>query len=248
MPRQLVGRHEPVPLVRADRQPAQHVLAADDGQQVGLQRAVEGRQQHQPARPHQRRAGLQERATVGHVLDHLQADDRVEGRPSRRQVLHAPGAIVDVEPLAGGMPARRLDVLRAPGRAPSPARPGAPAARRSARRRSRRRARASPASGRSPACGQGEVADHLVAQEGQPRRPDLVQGAELAARVPPFARPAARTGRSRRRSSVAPAMSPGWRPCCMAHWRAARAVLSRPSPRRVAEAGLVAKSTRVKPP
>ena len=74
-------------------------------------RAIERGEQHQPARPHQRRAGLQERGRVGHVLHHLQAHHRIERQALGRQLLHRPGAISDLEALAGGMAAGRLDVL-----------------------------------------------------------------------------------------------------------------------------------------
>src|SRR6185437_921473 len=44
---ELARRHELVPLMRAARQPAQHIFGADDGERETLERAVERRRDHQ---------------------------------------------------------------------------------------------------------------------------------------------------------------------------------------------------------
>src|SRR6202011_3255953 len=46
------GRDELVPPMRAARQPAQYIFGADDGKREALERAVEGRRDHQPAGRH----------------------------------------------------------------------------------------------------------------------------------------------------------------------------------------------------
>jgi hypothetical protein len=182
---ELLRRDEAVPLMRAHRQPAQHILGADDGEQVGLQRAVDGREQHQASRPHQLCRSLQERRGVRHVLHHLEADHRVERQTFRGQLLDAPGAIVDVEALAGGVAARRLDRL---GRRVEARHPGAQARQR-LRNQSAAAAHVQNAQtferAHAGRCAR-EVADELVAQEGEPRRTDPMQRAELASWVPPL--------------------------------------------------------------
>ena len=119
--------------------------APDDGQQVRLGRAVDGGEQHQPAGPHQRRADLEKSAHVRHMLHHLQAGHGIERAAFRHQVLDARRAIVDVEVLAGGVPAGRLDVLRRRVESRHAPRRAAPAARTPGRRRiPRRESRALP--------------------------------------------------------------------------------------------------------
>ena len=61
----LLWPHEALPLMGADGQPAQDVFGADNGERVGLERAVERGQDHEPFGLHQRR-------------------DRLRGRPARR--------------------------------------------------------------------------------------------------------------------------------------------------------------------
>ena len=120
------------------------------------------------------------------MLDHLQAHDGVEGRSFRLQLLHPAGAIVDLESLAGGMAAGRLDRLR---RRVETRHPRTQARQRlgneppAAAHIQHPQARERP----QPAPGQGKMADHLVAQEREPRRADAMQRAELAVGVPPFA-------------------------------------------------------------
>src|SRR4051794_21877572 len=51
--RQLGRANEFRPVMRAGGQPAEHVFRADDGEEIGLRRAVDGRQKNGPAGPRQ---------------------------------------------------------------------------------------------------------------------------------------------------------------------------------------------------
>ena len=67
------------PLVRAARQPAQHIFRPGNGERVGFHRAVEGGHEQDASRLYQCRAGVQERGHVGDMLDNLESEDDVEG-------------------------------------------------------------------------------------------------------------------------------------------------------------------------
>ena len=119
------------------------------------------------------------------TLDDLEAGDGVEELAGATSSSTAGGAVGGGAPAPSARARRRWS--RAPGRCPSPRRPCARAARTRARRRSRCRAvrgRRAGACRRRPA----EVTGNLVADERQPRRPEPMQRAELAVRVPPLRR------------------------------------------------------------
>src|SRR5262245_29844072 len=184
---QLLRGDEPVPAMGADRQPAQHVFGADDGKHVGLERAIDGGEQHQSARAYQPGTSGKKGADVGHMLDHLETDDRVVTEPLLGQVLDASDAVVDREPLGGGVLARRLDIFLP--RIETGDVGGEPC--------QGFRDQATPAAHieetqafqRPQAAGWPvEMAHKLIAQEGEPGRADLVQGPEFAARIPPLGR------------------------------------------------------------
>ncbi len=185
MSREFLRRDEPVPLVGARRQPAQYVLGADDGQHVGLEGAVDRRQQHQPTGTHEPGAGRQECADVGHVLHDLEAGDDIERAALGRQLLGCAGAIVDGQPLRLAVPPRRLDVFSS--------RVEARHTRAEPRKRladeaaaaadiEQRETRQRP----QPAALPLEMAEDLVAQELDTGGPQLVQGAKLAVGIPPL--------------------------------------------------------------
>src|SRR5262245_13603532 len=111
MPAQLLRGDEPVPAMGTDRQPAQHVFRTDNRERVGLERAVDGGEQHQPTRAHQPGAGAKKGAHVRHMLDDLKTDDRVVAEALPGQVLDASAHIVDGQPLPDGVLPRRLDIF-----------------------------------------------------------------------------------------------------------------------------------------
>ena len=79
-------------------------FTADLGQGEGLQRAIEGGDDHQPARRQEPRAVLQELGRIGHVLDHLHVEDHVEGRRAFLiQGLNGRAQVVDRQVVDGGV-------------------------------------------------------------------------------------------------------------------------------------------------
>ena len=88
----------------ARRQPAQDVFGADLGQGQGLDRAVQGGDDHQAVRRQHGRTGAQEIPRIGDMLDHFHIEDHIEGaRPFRQQLLGRGGPIGDVQALFGGV-------------------------------------------------------------------------------------------------------------------------------------------------
>jgi hypothetical protein len=103
-------RHEAAPLVGAARQQAQDILRRDDGIGEALDRAVDGGQDHQPARLHQFGAACQEGARIGDMLHHLHCQHDVEPFPGVRQRLGGGAAVVDRQARLIGVPAGHGDV------------------------------------------------------------------------------------------------------------------------------------------
>src|SRR6185312_12747150 len=64
---QLRGVQESAPVMRAARQPAQHIFRADDGEREGFERAVERRRDEAAAGLEQPRHGAEEEIAVGDV-------------------------------------------------------------------------------------------------------------------------------------------------------------------------------------
>ena len=98
--------------MRADGEPAQDVFGADDGERIGLQRAVEGGEDHHAAGLHERRHALDEGRHVGHVLHHFEQQHGVVALPARGKLLGGRSLIGDVEPRGRGMGPGGFDVLR----------------------------------------------------------------------------------------------------------------------------------------
>jgi hypothetical protein len=98
-------------MVGAAWHPAQQIFGADDGQQIGLCRPVDGCGDHQPAGAYRRRAGLDEGVDVGDMLDDLEGRDDVEGLAGHREFLGRRRPIVDVEAAARRMCPGDLDIL-----------------------------------------------------------------------------------------------------------------------------------------
>src|SRR5438105_6312360 len=76
--RKLRGLDEAQVVVRAARQQAQEVFGADYREKIALRIAVDGREEHVPARPHQARAGGDHGCRLGNVLEELHAGHDIE--------------------------------------------------------------------------------------------------------------------------------------------------------------------------
>ena len=177
----------PVPLMRAGGQPAQHILGADDGQQIGFYGAVDGRNEHKPAGADESGADFEKCRGVGHVFDHLEAEHGVELQPVVRQRLHRAYPVVDREPLFEGVAPRRLDVFQSRVDAGD------------TRAQARHRLRNEPAAATDIEHGQAvertqaralalEMRGNPVADKLQARGAKFVQRRELALGVPPLRR------------------------------------------------------------
>ena len=158
--RDFVRRDELVPVVRAARQPAQHIFGAHDGEREALGGAVQRRSTKRPPGRTSAQAVATKASRVGHVLDDL------HGQHRRRSVRPPRPASRPWWP--GSRPRRRLsaawrardrDVVGA-GSMPVTRRRAGPAARTGGRRRSRCRGSTGPrAAGRRVAAPTGEVPD-----------------------------------------------------------------------------------------
>ena len=95
----------------ADRKPAQNVFGADDGECEALERAIDGGDDHQSARLHERRAAPGEEIQVGDVLHHFRGDHHVEGGIGLRQRLHGRRAVIDRKAIFLGVELGGLDIL-----------------------------------------------------------------------------------------------------------------------------------------
>src|SRR5687767_2422966 len=76
--RELGGLDEAQIVVRAPGQKLQHVLGADDREEVGLGIAVDGGKEYLPARAHEARAGRDHALGLRHMLQQLHARDDIE--------------------------------------------------------------------------------------------------------------------------------------------------------------------------
>ena len=197
---EFVWCHEPLPLMRTGRQPAQHVLRPDNRQQVGFHGAVDGRNDHQPAGPNEPRADRQKGRRIGHVLNDLEAEDGVERRAGREQRLDRGLPVVDGQPRIGRVPPRRLDILppridpRNAGAHPCSRLGYEPAAAADIEHAETREAAHLPCSLFSNNCAfSPEVRRQPVANELQPGWPELMQRREFAPLVPPLRRDPAET-------------------------------------------------------
>ncbi len=82
----------------AARQPAQNIFGADDRQRKALERAIERRDEQQPARLDHLGRNRDEQADIGDVLDHFHGKDDVEAFAGLRQRLGAGVAVIDRKP------------------------------------------------------------------------------------------------------------------------------------------------------
>ncbi len=108
---QLLGRYEPVPLMGARRNPAQHVFGTDNCESIGFQRPIQCRQDHDTAFGRERCEPLQEGRHVRHVLDDFEEEDGVEAAPLIDKRFGGRGLVMDREPGALRMGLGRGDGL-----------------------------------------------------------------------------------------------------------------------------------------
>ncbi len=167
---------QPGVAVRAHRQEPHHVFGADDGEGEGLGVAVDGRDDHVAAGPHEAGERRDDGRRVGHVLQHLEAGDDVEARGRRfgqcfdrdLPVFHRQAGLDGVQPCDGERFRREVD----------PEYPGTPA-------RHAFGQQAAPAT---------DVEDLPARETGtrldvvEPGGIEVVQGPEFAVRVPPARR------------------------------------------------------------
>lgn len=179
--------HELRPIMRAPRQPTEHVLGADDREREGLGGPVDRGDEHQPGGLQHRGAAREEQIQVRDMLDHFHVEDGVEPLAGSGERLGRRRAIVDGKPLLLRMDARGIDVLRR--------RVGAQHLEPESRHRL---AEQTPAAAdvEQPEAGERlhalgiapEMRRGLIADKPQPDRVELVQNPEFAVRIPPFGR------------------------------------------------------------
>src|SRR5262245_51663361 len=184
---ELVGSDELLPLVRAARQPAQHVFGADDRQCKALERAVERRRDHEAARLHHLSAAADEEVEIGDVLDHLHGEHEVEALARVRQRLGRGRAVVHAHPRVGGVQLRRRDIgLRGIGAHDGGAEPRQRLAQNAAAAADVEHAELGERI--EPLVVTPEMPARRLFDEAEPHRIELVQHGHLAARIPPLRR------------------------------------------------------------
>ncbi len=197
MSRKLVRRQKPVPLVRTVRHPSKDVLRAENRQRIGLQRSAQRRGDQNPAGFEHTRCGFQECARVGNVLHDLQANRHIETLPAIRKILDALHSVVDRQPTGCCMRSRHghavLSKVDARHLCAKPCK-------RFADKAAPRPDVEKPDALERLEAGilQPERLGHRVADEPEPCGSELMQGAELAIRIPPARRKRPEAGDFRR--------------------------------------------------
>ena len=176
-PEDQFGRpHKLAPVMRAARQPAQHVFGADDRQRKGSRGAVE-RRGDQTRRPDATSAVRRRRKASRSATCSITSSARTASKRSPKPVSDFDGrdAIVDVETPGRARVLARPRSRRRRRRSRSPQSRAAPSARRRARRRSRHRSRRRPAKGCSDPVSRPKWSHEPLADEAEPRRVEPVQ-------------------------------------------------------------------------
>ncbi|VXC79130.1 conserved hypothetical protein [Oceanicaulis sp. 350] len=170
----------------AARQPAQHVFRAEDGGGESARRAVDRADDHHAAGLHHLRAIAQEGLRVGHMLDHFEIEHHVKLLRAAlfEQLLGGAMTVIDGEAVFLGMHQRGLDVgFRSVHRSHGCAQSGDGFGNQSAAT-----ADVEHLEALERLCAVSiEVPAQQLADIGQTRRVEFVQGREFGLRIPPFA-------------------------------------------------------------